>query len=457
MQSLVWARLLPRARAALRLVVLLAFGRRRLRGRLARDRRAAARGCSSLGHLARAARRSRASTCPPQRGAEDDSSHNRANGRLARAPGGSTVASCHAALLLADAEPETRGFLERHLPHDGFELVRRTAASTSCSRATWRSRPLGRARAGDRARSAEADAVDRVHAFRRGCDDYVARPVRLPGARRADPCGAAPRAAARSKTRRGAAGPHRHAHARRARRRAARPARAEGVRVAAPPRARPGAGVHEGGAAAATSGTTASIGADAHARLARVTAATQAARGGRDGRVSSTTSGASATGCSGRCRWSSATRARLRAPPRRVPAVACAGATRRPSPPPLRAKIARRRTRRGSRRRARRAWPWPEARRLSVRDAAMLASTASPSAPPIMNAVLTMPEASPDSSGATSLIAASRTGLNAMPAPMPSRIMLGSTSTTKLPSTGARANSSKPDRREQEPVAERRA
>ena len=28
-----------------------------------------------------------------------------------------------AALLLADAEPETRGFLERHLPRDGFELV----------------------------------------------------------------------------------------------------------------------------------------------------------------------------------------------------------------------------------------------------------------------------------------------------------------------------------------------
>jgi hypothetical protein len=28
-----------------------------------------------------------------------------------------------AALLLADAEPETRGFLERHLPGDGFELV----------------------------------------------------------------------------------------------------------------------------------------------------------------------------------------------------------------------------------------------------------------------------------------------------------------------------------------------
>ena len=28
-----------------------------------------------------------------------------------------------AAVLVADAAPETRGFLERHLPRDGFELV----------------------------------------------------------------------------------------------------------------------------------------------------------------------------------------------------------------------------------------------------------------------------------------------------------------------------------------------
>ena len=98
----------------------------------------------------------------------------------------------------------------------------------------------------------------------------------------------------------------------------------------------------------------------------------------------------------------------------------------------------------------------PDAARLSVRDAARLASTASPSAPPIMNDVLTTPEARPDSSGPTSLIAASSTGLNAMPAPKPSRIMLGSTSTTKMPSTGARAKSSSPSRREPEPDGERR-
>ena len=86
----------------------------------------------------------------------------------------------------------------------------------------------------------------------------------------------------------------------------------------------------------------------------------------------------------------------------------------------------------------------------------MLASTASPSAPPIMNAVLTTPEASPDSSGATSLIAASSTGLNAMPAPIPSRIMLGSTSTRNEPSTGARAKSSSPTDASAQPDGERR-
>jgi DNA-binding response OmpR family regulator len=78
-----------------------------------------------------------------------------------------------AALLLAASEPE----LERHLPQDGFRLVP----------------PHGRfdlVLAGDVddvdrfaqqapvivIGKAEADAVDRVHAFRKGCDDYVPRP-----------------------------------------------------------------------------------------------------------------------------------------------------------------------------------------------------------------------------------------------------------------------------------------
>ena len=66
----------------------------------------------------------------------------------------------------------------------------------------------------------------------------------------------------------------------------------------------------------------------------------------------------------------------------------------------------------------------------SVRHAARLARTASPTAPPIMNAVFTIPEASPESSGLTSPIAAISTGLNAMPAPNPIRIVAGSTSIT---------------------------
>ncbi len=82
-----------------------------------------------------------------------------------------------AALLLADAEPETRGFLERHLPGDGFELVPAHArfdlvlAGDLARVERWVERApvilLGRE---------EADSVDRIHAFRRGCDDYVPRP-----------------------------------------------------------------------------------------------------------------------------------------------------------------------------------------------------------------------------------------------------------------------------------------
>ena len=82
-----------------------------------------------------------------------------------------------AALLLADAEPETRGFLERHLPGDGFELVPAhgrfdlVLAGDLDGVERWLPRApvivLGRE---------EADTVDCIHAFRRGCDDYVMRP-----------------------------------------------------------------------------------------------------------------------------------------------------------------------------------------------------------------------------------------------------------------------------------------
>jgi len=107
------------------------------------------------------------------------------------------------ALLLAEAEPGTREFLERHLASDGFSVVpageRREALELA-----ERERPdlvlvggLPDApalevcrvlREGEPGRSwdrdvpvivlgeARADAVDRVHAFARGCDDFVPRP-----------------------------------------------------------------------------------------------------------------------------------------------------------------------------------------------------------------------------------------------------------------------------------------
>src|SRR3954467_1420206 len=94
-----------------------------------------------------------------------------------RARAAATVAPMAAALLLADAEPATRGFLERHLPHDGFELVGAHG-------------PFDLVLAGDVERverwverapvivlgPERADPVVRIHAFRQGCDDYLVQP-----------------------------------------------------------------------------------------------------------------------------------------------------------------------------------------------------------------------------------------------------------------------------------------
>lgn len=82
------------------------------------------------------------------------------------------------ALLLADREPATRVLLERHLRHDGFELVAGSGrrpdlvlAGDEAELERWRGEApvivLGRA---------EAEPVERVRAFRSGCDDYLARP-----------------------------------------------------------------------------------------------------------------------------------------------------------------------------------------------------------------------------------------------------------------------------------------
>ena len=103
-----------------------------------------------------------------------------------------------AALLLAEPEPAVGTFLERHLTDDGFDVLRVEAGDEALELAE-RARPdlvlLGaeldvcrRLREGEPGRSwdrdvpvivlgqPQADAVDRVRAFARGCDDYLGRP-----------------------------------------------------------------------------------------------------------------------------------------------------------------------------------------------------------------------------------------------------------------------------------------
>jgi DNA-binding response OmpR family regulator len=91
------------------------------------------------------------------------------------------------AVLIAEPEPDVRGFLERHLANDGFDVLGADLTQDTLALAR-RVRPdlvlLGDASAldafadvpviviGDEA----SDAVDCVRAFARGCDDFVARP-----------------------------------------------------------------------------------------------------------------------------------------------------------------------------------------------------------------------------------------------------------------------------------------
>src|SRR3954467_11709262 len=107
------------------------------------------------------------------------------------------------ALLLAEAEPGTREFLARHLASDGFAVLGADAGREALE-LVERERPdlvlvggLPHAPALEACRvlavggpgrgwcrdvpviglgEARADAVDRVHAFERGCDDFVPRP-----------------------------------------------------------------------------------------------------------------------------------------------------------------------------------------------------------------------------------------------------------------------------------------
>lgn len=108
------------------------------------------------------------------------------------------------ALLLAEPEPEHRGYLEHHLASDGFEVVG-AAGGGEVLELVERARPdlvvLGnplpdrspldvcrRLRDGEAGRTWDrdvpvivlggdgTDALDRVRAFERGCDDYLSRP-----------------------------------------------------------------------------------------------------------------------------------------------------------------------------------------------------------------------------------------------------------------------------------------
>ena len=108
------------------------------------------------------------------------------------------------ALLLAETEADNREFLERHLASDGFQVVGATAEREALDLAE-RARPdlvllanplaeasavelCARIRDGEPGRSwnrevpvivldgSGGDAIDRVRALERGCDDYLARP-----------------------------------------------------------------------------------------------------------------------------------------------------------------------------------------------------------------------------------------------------------------------------------------
>ena len=84
------------------------------------------------------------------------------------------------ALLLAEPEPTTRGFLEHHLRNDGFQVVGDEARPDLVLLGDTGALDDCRARHGDVPvivlGEPESDAVDRVRALDRGCDDFLARP-----------------------------------------------------------------------------------------------------------------------------------------------------------------------------------------------------------------------------------------------------------------------------------------
>ena len=103
-----------------------------------------------------------------------------------------------AALLVAEPEPATRGYLERQLASDGFHVLQAAFGGEALA-LVERTRPdlvvcselelCARLREGEPGRNwdrdvpvivlgpEQADAVDRVRAFQRGADDYLPSPV----------------------------------------------------------------------------------------------------------------------------------------------------------------------------------------------------------------------------------------------------------------------------------------
>jgi DNA-binding response OmpR family regulator len=91
------------------------------------------------------------------------------------------------AVLIAEPEARVRSFLERHLTQDGFHVLGADGGDAALELAA-RARPdlvlLGDPAALDGfgdvpvivIGAEQADAVDRLRAFARGCDDFVARP-----------------------------------------------------------------------------------------------------------------------------------------------------------------------------------------------------------------------------------------------------------------------------------------
>ncbi|MGB2953452.1 MAG: response regulator transcription factor [Gaiellaceae bacterium] len=83
-------------------------------------------------------------------------------------------------LLLAEPEAGTREFLARHLADDGFDVLGEPADARPDlvllgdpgALDQWRERDVPVIVLG----GSQADAVDRVRAFDRGCDDFVTRP-----------------------------------------------------------------------------------------------------------------------------------------------------------------------------------------------------------------------------------------------------------------------------------------